>query len=205
MSSDNLYSENYKGYTIRIVQDELYGSFFDSQEVFTQFACWHRRYNLGNVDMTQEDFNDMCKENKGKMIKLPLYMYDHSGLSIHAGSRPYPYDDMWDSGQLGYVYCTYDMIRKEFNCKHVTKSIQQKAIALLLAEVDTYDSILRGEVYGYIIEDSGEQFVDSCSGFVGDYKYALQEAKSIVDYTIQERAKEENNLINRAMCFAGGL
>ena len=170
---------------------------------FTKFVCWHRRYNLGNVKDfdTPDDFLEYEKENK--LIKLPLYMYDHSGISIHADSRPYPYNDRFDSGQLGYVYCTLDQVRKEFGCKHVSKQIRQKAVDLMLAEVGTYDSILRGEVYGYVIEneETGEE-LDSCWGFIGDYKYCLGEAKSLVDYHIEHAKKEETELISRAMSYA---
>jgi len=48
------------------------------------------------------------------------------------------------------------------------------------SEVEEMDSYVRGEVYGYVIDEE-----DSCWGFVGDIKYCIEEAKSIVDYMVK--------------------
>ena len=51
-------------------------------------------------------------------------------------------------------------------------------------EVSIYDSYLRGEVYGYIIEDG-----KSCFGFY-DIDYCISEAKDMVDYELNRQKKE---------------
>lgn len=47
---------------------------------------------------------------------------------------------------------------KEFSAKKFTQSLQAKALKIAQGEVQTYDQFLRGEVYGYQIDEDG----DSC-------------------------------------------
>ncbi|MHC4619184.1 MAG: hypothetical protein ACYTEQ_15680 [Planctomycetota bacterium] len=38
----------------------------------------------------------------------------------------------------------------------------------LRSEVETYDQFLRGDVWGYIVEDGEGEHIDSCWGFFGE-------------------------------------
>jgi hypothetical protein len=139
-------------------------------------ACWHRRYNLGDVQPKQ-DPQEWLKENapKGSVV-LPLYLYDHSGITMSTGSFGCP----WDSGQVGYIVATPEAIRKNFMTKRITKKIRENAEACLRGEVKTYDDYLTGNVWGYTIESvkdcescgqkthGDEEVDDSCWGFFGD-------------------------------------
>lgn len=44
-----------------------------------------------------------------KFIILPLYLYDHGGITISTR----PFSCPWDSGQVGYIYASKDKFRKE--------------------------------------------------------------------------------------------
>jgi len=69
-------------------------------------VCFHNRYILGDTEnkhrlhgkgentfTNPEDFEDWYKENENSVaVILPLYLYDHRGLSISTGS----FHDMWD-------------------------------------------------------------------------------------------------------------
>ena len=99
-------------------------------------------------------------------VVLPLYLYDHSGITMSTGSFPC----MWDSGQVGWIVCDKETIEKEF------KGDKDRAEKCLLAEVMTYDQYLTGDVYGFIVEereerdeddDSEWEETDSCYGFYG--------------------------------------
>jgi hypothetical protein len=136
-------------------------------------VCWHGRYNLGDKHNYQSpaDFEEEFADTE--MIKFPLYLYDHSGITISTT----PFSCQWDSGQVGYVYVTYDDIRKEYG--ELNDENIETAKEVLIGEVELYDTFLRGEVYGYRIEqkvydaDANEmkyEFVDSCWGFYGDLK-----------------------------------
>lgn len=137
-----------------------------------EMICWHNRYTLGDKNdfSTPDDFYEWLKDNPA--IVLPLYLYDHSGLSISTSNAHYPFNDRWDSGQIGYIYVTYETIRKEYNWKLITKSRKEKITQYLKNEVTTYNDYLTGNVYGYevfcdICDPDHEDSIDSCWGFYG--------------------------------------
>lgn len=135
-------------------------------------VCWHRRYCLGDPHSfaTPQDFLKWTKE-ADLAVMLPLYLYDHSGLTISTCGDIYPFNDPWDAGQVGWIYITKSRLQQEYCVKKVTRSICEKAREALLTEVKTYDQYLRGEVYGfsvYTIVDNQVTSDDSCGGFYGD-------------------------------------
>lgn len=97
-------------------------------------------------------------------IAMPLYLYDHSGISMSTGRFSCP----WDSGCVGVIVCDRETIRKEFDGN------EEAAYLALDSEVKVYDEYLGGEVYGFIAEEcvDGEwEHIDSCFGFFGhDYR-----------------------------------
>lgn len=161
-----------KQITLKIISDEDAISPREFGSNLGHMVCWHGRYRLG--DPHSIDPNDFCSweeieeylwKKKGACIVYPIYIYDHSGITISV-NHTYPYNDFWDAGQIGYIYCTKADIRKWFNIKRVTEKQIQKAREILLMEVKDYDAFLRGEVYGYVLEKDGE-VIDSCFGFYG--------------------------------------
>lgn len=133
-------------------------------------VCWHSRYILGD----KHDFSspqEFREEVDGRSaILVPLYLLDHSGLTIRTDPTMFQACDPagWDWQQIGFIYASHEKIRNEYGVKRVTKAVREKVIGVLEAEVATYDQYLRGEVYGYVLRDkkSGEE--DSCWGFFGD-------------------------------------
>ena len=123
---------------------------------------------------------------------LPLYLYDHSGITMSCG----PFNCPWDSGQVGYVYCTREAILKEYNAKRVSGKMRKRVADVLKQEVATYDDFLTGQVYGYEVfaideeadEDGDEaegELLDSCWGFFG-LDYCKQEAKEVAEYQAEQ-------------------
>jgi hypothetical protein len=134
-------------------------------------VCFHRRYDLG--DEHNYDHNDYSGwgEMEGAIIKnektaviLPLYLYDHSGITISTS----PFSCQWDSGQIGFIFISKEKLKKEYGVKRVTNDLIKKAEKCLLGEVETYDQYLTGEVYGYRVIDEEGNEVDSCWGYYGD-------------------------------------
>jgi hypothetical protein len=187
----------YKDYKIQIVQDD------DAQDPRSwkykseepTMVCWHRRYTLGDeqpkcspeewlmemaqIYTTAEDpemvDRDTCIraiEAMGTVI-LPLCLYDHSGITMSTGKFGCP----WDSGQVGYIYCTKETLDKE----GWTKEQAQKYME---GEVETYDDWLTGNVYGYDIETAdGDDTGEACWGYYGepDESGVIDDAKAVVD------------------------
>jgi len=81
--------------------------------------CLHKRYNLGDRhELAASDFSRWSdierylREDLNAAVVLPLYLYDHGGISMST-SRVYPYNDRWDSGQVGFICATEERLKAE--------------------------------------------------------------------------------------------
>lgn len=175
---DEVHTEELNGYKITIFQDSYYESPRDWDNLGTM-VCWHRRYDLGDKHSFSEPSDFLEWKKRHDVIVLPLYLYDHSGITISTG----PFSCPWDSGQVGYIYVEKDKVRKEWGWKHITKKRQERIEQALKQEVSTYDDYLTGNVYGYTVS-RGDEELDSCGGFYGDYQTSgiLEEARASVKY-----------------------
>ena len=114
---------------------------------------------------------------------FPLYAYAHSGVALSLG-RGYPFNDEWDSGQIGFVVCD----PRELADTSEGISYEQAA-----AKVETWNQYLSGDVWGYVVErvstcDHGDEHrdtVDSCWGFYGRDD-AEQEGQRVLAYYQRE-------------------
>ena len=162
-----------------------------------KMICFHSRYNLGDKhDYDHLDYNGW-DEQKNAIIKnenvcviLPLYLYDHSGITISTS----PFSCRWDSGQIGWICVSKEQVRKEYNVKRITKEIIEKVTKVLEGEVETYDQYLTGDVYGYKIfkvskcelGHEHKEELDSCWGYYGEDD-CMTEAEGIVQYYNKEK------------------
>jgi hypothetical protein len=158
---------------------------------FGTMLCAHGRYNLGDKQFrTSEQIEDELAENNA-VVKLPLYLYDHSGITMNTTGFSCP----WDSGQVGIIYVDKKGILEATGGKILTKKRLEHAKRLLQGEVETYDQYLRGKVYGFVVKRKVEgewEEVDSCWGFYGDYEEgALAEARSIVKHLMGKETVKE--------------
>jgi len=183
MSADYVKKVFNQKYMAEIVEDDM-----DNEESPRDWEnlgimlCYTKRYDLGDdKTVTRSDFNswegleEILFEREKALVVLPLYLLDHSGLSISTSDFRYCDAGGWDSGQIGFIYTTARQYRSicdknkiEFSQDDLNEIKQQ-----LITEVNTYDEYLRGEVYGYRlypINDDGtpsEDETDSCYGFYG--------------------------------------
>lgn len=136
-------------------------------------ACFHNRYNLGDKhSLSIEEVKDIA-ENDKDYISLPLYLYDHSGITMNTTGFSCP----WDSGQVGIIFVEKSKVRKEYGWKLITQKRKEKILDYLRGEVETYDQYLTGDVFGFEILNSEGELEDSCWGFFGE-EYAIAEAKA---------------------------
>lgn len=135
----------------------------------------------------EEEVDKVWEWIEKNMIVMPLFLYDHSGISISTSRTC-----RWDSGQVGFMYITKKDAVKEFGKKYFTKAVEEKAIAWMEAELKTYDDYLRGDVYGYRILDENGDEIDSLWGFYGyDHEKSglLGLAKGCIDYEEEKTIK----------------
>ena len=178
----------YKGYEINICTDDSPENPITEWDILGKFICWHRRYDLGHcLDFdTPEDVRAYAART-GSML-FPLFMYDHSGICLSLSNSRYPFNDRWDAGQLGYVLVDRQKALEKLGKKRMSKKLRRRITQIIEAEVDTYNSYLSGDVYGYVVEKDGEQ-IDSCWGFYG-MDDVEEQAKSIVDNDISQTIKK---------------
>ena len=172
--------------TVRLEQDTDAESPRDWDNLGTM-VCWHRNYRLGDKHSfaTPEDFLE-SDEYKDAAVILPLYLYDHSGITIRCA----PFSCPWDSGQVGFVYVSKEKARSEFG-KRLTKKRLTQVEKCLRGEVKTYDDYLTGNVWGFVVEDEDGNHIDSCWGFIGDVDYAFAEGKASAESYLKNEKKQE--------------
>lgn len=164
------------GYTLKIIPDENPLNPRTDCDHLGIMLCWHRRYSLGDSHSydTPQDFTESAAA-KDMFVCLPVYLLDHSGLYVSVND----FNDSWDSGQLGFIYCTKQDAQKWFNNTDVTEDEIKKE---LTAEVEEYNDYLNGAWYGFLIEGLDGEVEDSCGGFRydGSMKKLASEMKSYV-------------------------
>lgn len=149
-------------------------------------VCAHRRYRLGDDDgaakaleviyehlsdrqLSEIDFDanhipdiERALEMTGQAVMLPLYLYDHSGITMKTS----PFSCQWDSGKVGFIFVSKEAARSEYGWKRLTNARIEKLQTYLDGEVESYDQYLIGDVWGYeVIQD--DDVIESCWGFFG--------------------------------------
>jgi hypothetical protein len=178
-----------KKYELKIVQDESPESPRTSWDNLGTMVCFHKRYDLGDkTDYRSQDFDSWEElekgilENEGEVVMLPLYLYDHSGITISTS----PFGCSWDSGKIGIIFVSKHKIKKE-------GIDESKVLEYLENEVKTYDSYLRGEVYGYDIYEvetcslghEHKTYIEGCRGYYDEEDCRI-EGESILDSLLEK-------------------
>jgi len=187
-------------YLIEIIQDDYTESPREWDNLGTMI-CFHSRYNLGDkhdyqfydYDSWDEQRKDIEKKENSCVI-LPLYLYDHSGITIST----IPFGCNWDSFQVGWIVISKEKVRKEYNVKRINKELIEKVTNILEGEVKTYDQYLTGDVYGYRVSKVTEcelghehkEEVDSCWGYYG-VEECMTEGESVVNYYLTKVPVQE--------------
>ncbi len=176
----------YKNYTIEIHVDEDPLNPRTEWDNFGSMVSKHRRYDFNDkgapYDVDSIPFEDV--------IYLPLYLYDHSGLTMNTTG----FDCPWDSGQVGWIYVEKSKALSEFNWTELNEERIEKIKDILRSEVETYDCLLTDAVYGYIVKNKDGEEIHSCWGFFGyDHEKSglLPDTRSIIDHDIDHIEKTE--------------
>jgi hypothetical protein len=186
-------SFKFRGFEVVIEHDE-FGEDPRTDDNVGVMVCVHGKYILG--DKQFRDIEDMQNHmlSEDIAVQLPLYLYDHSGLTMSTT----PFSCPWDSGQVGYIYATYERLQEEWPQfkNNPTVAMKESILNMLVQEVKTYDHYLRGEVYGYRIKSLADSNLidceDSCYGYYGDPKESglVVDAKDAIMYATEKYKKE---------------
>jgi hypothetical protein len=177
-----------KTYELKIEQDNDPMNPRTDWDNITTMICFHKRYDLGDkTDYKSSQFEswDELKEQiesdyKVLMIK-PLYMYDHSGITISTS----PFGCNWDSGQIGWVFI--DEKQLQYITGDSSGHNETNLEEIIDSEVKTYDQYITGEVYQYTIYEietcslghTHKNVVESCGSYFGEEE-CENEGKSVL-------------------------
>lgn len=142
---------------------------------FGTMVCWHRRYDLGDPHSFGSPREFDLEMEVRPHIKLPVFLYDHSGLTLSTQ----PFSCPWDSGQIGWIYVEMIKLQAEFSKLKRRVDLQTRAETLLRAEVAEYDQFLTGDVWVARIENRNGDPIDSCGGLYGS-RYAIREGREML-------------------------
>ena len=156
----------------------------------TTIVSFHKRYDIGdktdykssNFDSWDELKEQIESDNKVLLIK-PLYMYDHSGITISTS----PFGCQWDSGQIGWVFISEKQLNKM--CGKDFERGEENLSLIMNSEVRIYDEFLTGEVYQYKVYeietcDKGHEhktLVECCGSYYSEDD-CWDEGKSVLQH-----------------------
>jgi len=203
MWSDAIDTIEYRGYKVKLYQEF---EPWDPREWdnLGRMLCAHKRYRLGDpLDIAAPGWSEYWADRFSgwgevrraiwrdfdAVVVIPLYMYDHSGITI----RTYPFASHWDSGKIGYIWASRKDVMECYSRERMSDKLRDRVEKVLVGEVETYDQYVTNDVYGWVVESPEGRSLDSCSGYFG-WDYArnamLQEARSVIDWDIKHRIQD---------------
>lgn len=223
---------DYRGYIIRIVDD---GNGWNESprewSTSTKMYCWHRRRTIGDIhgysspsDMRLELIQDihpnfpvdhLDTDHAAAILDkhyeiLPIYMYDHSGITISTS----PFSCGWDSGQAGVIIYPLSQAQKDWSVPEdqlhlgwdaevtsrdgTVSKLRDVAKKSLEHDVAIYDCYLRGDIAGCIVKDKDGEEISADWGYYPNtdaktgerWHYVIEKAKGIVDGDIASKERE---------------
>lgn len=124
-----------------------------------------------------------------------VYMYDHSGRTVNTTG----FSCQWDSGVAGVAFIERAVMIRDgwYGMSEETPMWQQKEKAeqYLKDRVQLLDDLMRGNVYWWSVEGSGEE--ESCAGYWGD-SGRVQAVSDAVDAAITMEQKIHTQRIEEA-------
>jgi hypothetical protein len=170
-----------KNYTFELNYDQ-----HPENPISEEFDCpiklilQHRRYNLGHKHSVKfsefDNANELLEYLKTEYSYkywFPVYMYEHSGISLSISS----FSCRFDSGIIGFAATN-------------ERTTENEAIELIKRELTMYNAYLNGDIWEYSIYEQTiceccgnvkKTGIDSFSGFYSETE-AENEAKKHIEY-----------------------
>ncbi len=164
----------------------------------TTMICIHNRYNLGDKhnykssDFYCSDLKEQIESDYKVLMIKPLYLYDHSGITISTS----PFSCHWDSGRIGWVFI--DEKRWKLMMGEDMDRSEERLSEIINSDVKTYDEYLTGEVYQYKVYEietcnlgcEHKTLVESCGGYFGEEECRSEGESVLQSYSERELVSE---------------
>lgn len=169
----------------------------------------HFAGHLGPVDCTRcrgngeiaIDIAEYLRREHGARVILPLFIYEHSGITMSCGSpvgqettdadfdrrNRYPMDSAgWDTSSVGVIFDTPEQVKQCIGDDATDEQIKNA----LEKEVEIYASYLEGDVTEWHVEDEESNFNEGCCGYVGDSDHGKSECFEALASAVEARIAE---------------
>ena len=172
---------------------------FGDTEWSSDKIAWALSYHENHLPEgeTDEDYEgnlDTYNFDPQQHYVLPVYMYDHSGITINTTG----FSCGWDSGLVGCIY-----VSKVDAAKKWPTATEAQILTYMVSEVEELDQYLTGEVYGYVIENDEDDHAESCWGYYGQ-EYCIESGREAAEYYVKELAKRRaQDTADLAAAYAG--
>ena len=125
------------------------------------------------------DIKDFLTETRSTILLkdfayiMPVYAYEHSGISLKVGDRTYPYNDQWDSYQIGIaIVPKSSIINNTIGSEETWASMAKTCIENC---IKNYNQYLSGDCYGYSLYEQDDSKptikwneIETVWGYLGD-------------------------------------
>jgi hypothetical protein len=126
----------------------IFDRFITYENIYEELKPYSTDYGTCLYIDTEDDYDDANAEQESifrklvnqwileNLVILPVYLLDHSGITISTSSFSCP----WDSGQVGFIYVTKEKCMEEQVRFELAEDI-------LKGEIQTLDTYLTGDVW----------------------------------------------------------
>ena len=154
----NLWTMLYSHRRYILWDEELENHWNSFEEDFAIYI--NNKFNIlereSNYSLSEKEMNKIYKWIDKNIIYLPLYIYDHSWITINTTW----FSCWWDSWQVWYIYVHRDDILEEFIIDKLHKKFKDKTYSILKNEVELFDKYLRWYFYYFSIEERDIKIID---------------------------------------------
>lgn len=120
---------------------------------------YYNELGVPDIDKVKEIIKKWSDNN---IISLPIYVYEHSGITMNTGG----YSCRWDSGEAGVIYMSKREAMNNYESKRWTKKLAEQVEDDMKRRIKYLAAIAEGNIYGFVVEDEEGEILDSCWGFV---------------------------------------
>lgn len=194
---DVITSAKHKGYEIQILYGQNIHDPRKEKPCLGKMLCYHPNYDLlGDNEYRDENYpkpgpvlsmilstsnGDNASDTVGY---LPLYLHDHSGLSMHWD--PKYFNNRFDTSHVGFYFFTrkdLENFSEEFKNRDIDY-LKEEGLKIAKEEILEYSKYISNSVtvVDYIIEDPEGSVIDSCAGYIlGDEGLTKETISMIID------------------------
>lgn len=190
--NDLIKAIKYREHNIEIYPDIDVMNPFKEDEGLGNFFHWkdYGREQLKRYcELLGYDIDTREKIGKDNKDAVRIDKYEHSQIYYSVAGEGM--QCRWDTSHSWAVWYPNKCLLEDLE-RFKGKARRKRCIELARQACEVFNDWVNGNVYGYMVKDKDGNDIGSCWGFFGDWEgYLLSEAKSNIDYWINEQNKKK--------------